>query len=292
MKRRNMFKTSNLSLLVLFLLSMSVMATESEGDLCGINPGLLDFNPQPALSFNGTALESSPMLASVSTLKYSPTISLAPLQTTGTAEIYVQRLAERGRSKRTVSGVVGLISGGLFIGLGAAIGGDEELSEDDRSSASTAMYIAGAAMVGVGIFSLAVPSRAEREYKNIMLIDDPEARELAGHEALISMADDAKTARIIGGVICLGFGAYFLAARPLGSEDDDYYYYGTSTDYDWMNDVMAGTYGLVGLLSFVMKSEEEKTLERYQMAIADGNVLDFNFGLKKNGIGAKLVYNF
>ncbi len=294
MKKSNIVKASTLLTLAMILLSANVSVRASGSDLCGIDSRLLEYDmgsDSYSMTMN-SSLEMSPMLADISALRYAPVISMAPVQISGTADIYVQRLAERGRSQRIKTGVVGLIFGGLFIGSGVFISGDEELSEDFGSSASTALYIAGAAMAGVGIYSLAVPSRAEREYDNLMMIEDPVAREAAGHEALISLANDAKTARMIGGAAYLGFGVYFLAARPFGIEESTYSYYGTSTDYGYMNDIMAGTYGLMGLLSFVLKSEEEKSLERYQMEIADGSGLDLHFGPQKGGVGATLVYNF
>jgi len=59
-----------------------------------------------------------------------------------------------------------------------------------------------------------------------------------------------------------------------------------------MNDIMAATYGILGIISFVAKSEEEKSLERYLMEIADGSGFDLHFGPQKGGLGATVVYNF
>lgn len=295
-----MLKTGNpRGLLALFIMTIMLTAASpvlagNETGVGGISHRFLNYT-ESAISAESLADRisvESPMLAGISAVKFTPMAGLMPISVTGTSELYVQRLAERRHSQRIREGVAAIAIGGIFVGLGVVISGDEDLSEDDKSGVTFA-YIVGGVFAGVGIYSLAVPSRAEREYDNVMAVSNPVQREKAGHEVLISLADDARRDRLLSGVGYMGLAVYFVAARPYGGEESGgYYSSSTATDYGIMNDILAATYGVMAIVSFVAKSHEEKALERYSLEIADGSGFDFRFGPIRGGIGTALVYNF
>ena len=130
------------------------------------------------------------------------------------AEGYLRRLAERSKKSRKTWGTVGLIGGGICLGLGAAAmsSAEEEGGWEGLGTALAGIMLVSTGVVGVlgGTLSLAIPSGAEREHKDVLRISDPAQRERASHEALSSLASRAKKWRIIGSAVYIASAVYFI----------------------------------------------------------------------------------
>jgi len=165
------------------------------------------------------------------------------------AEGYLKRLAERKKRSRKAWGATGLIGGGLFIGLGAAaMASAEEESgwEGFGAALAGAMFITtGAACAVVGALSFALPSGAEREYKDIERISDHAQRERACREALSLLASRGKKRRIFSGASIAVFSAIIL----FGEETDGY--------------LSAATYGACAVYEFTRKTAAERAYQNY-----------------------------
>ncbi len=165
------------------------------------------------------------------------------------AEGYLKRLAERKKRSRKTWGAAGLIGGGLFIGLGAAaMSSAEEASGWEGFGAALAgvMFITtGTACVVVGALSFALPSGAEREYKDIERISDLAQRERACREALSLLASRGKRRRIFSGALIAVFSAIIL----FGEETDSY--------------LSAATYGALAVYELTRKTAAERAYQNY-----------------------------
>jgi len=166
------------------------------------------------------------------------------------AEGYLKRLAERKKRSRKTWGAAGLIGGGVFIGLGvSAISSAEEESGWEGFGAALAgvMFIAtGTAGVIGGALSLAIPSGAEREYKDVQRISDLAQRERACHEALSLLSSRGKRRRIFAaGISIAGFFVYIIASK------------------DAENYVSAATYGAFAVYELTRKTAAERAYQNY-----------------------------
>ncbi len=166
------------------------------------------------------------------------------------AEGYLERLAERNKRSRKAWGAAGLIGGGVFIGLGVSAlssAGDGSGWEDFGEALAGAMLIAtGALGVVGGAISLAFPSGAERELKNVLRISVHAQRERACHEALSFLASRGKKRRIIAaGVSIAGLFIYIF------SRDD-------TESYLWA--AMDGAYAVFEL---TRKTAAERAYQNY-----------------------------
>ncbi len=166
------------------------------------------------------------------------------------AEGYLERLAERNKRSRKAWGAAGLIGGGLFIGLGVSALSSAESSggwEGFGEALAGAMLIAtGAGGVVGGAISLAFPSGAERELKDVLRISDPAQRERACREALSFLASRGKRRRIIAaGISIAAFFAYILS-----SEDTESY-------------IWAATDGAYAFYELTRKTAAERAYQNY-----------------------------
>jgi len=161
------------------------------------------------------------------------------------AEFYLKRTAERSKKRRKTGGTIGIVAGGGLMVLGAAMISKEEEGWFDFSSLfGTVFIISGAACVGGGIYSLAVPSRAERELDDVLSISDRAQREKASHEALSLLAARGRRNRILTGILSAAF-----AVGSLVGESPEYAY--------------GAPYAALAVYSFVMKSPAEIAFQDY-----------------------------
>lgn len=161
------------------------------------------------------------------------------------AEFYLKRTAERSKKRRKTGGTIGVVVGGGLMVLGAAMISKEEEGWFDFSSLfGTVFIISGVACVGGGIYSLAVPSRAERELDDVLSISDRAQREKASHEALSLLAARGRRNRILTGILSAAF-----AVGSLVGESPEYAY--------------GAPYAALAAYSFVMKSPAERAFQDY-----------------------------
>jgi hypothetical protein len=166
------------------------------------------------------------------------------------AEGYLERLAERKKRSRKTWGAAGLIGGGLCIGLGASAmssAADGYGWESFWEDLAGAMLIAtGAGVLVTGAISLAIPSGAERELKDVRRISDPTQRGRACREALSSLASRGKKRRILyAGIFIAGFFAYILS-----NEETDSY-------------LSAATFGACAVYELTRKTAAERAYQNY-----------------------------
>lgn len=188
------------------------------------------------------------------------------------AEGYLKRLAERKKKSRKTRGAVGLIGGGICLGLGAAaLSSAEEGSGWEgffegfwKSMAGSALVIVGGASVVGGTLSLAIPSGAESEHKDVLRISDLAQRERASHEALSYLAARGKKSRILSCILLAGFSAYSLF-----SKERDY--------------ISSGLYGALAVSSLIRKTPEERAFQNYQKDREQQKELGFHLGIGPHG---------
>lgn len=184
------------------------------------------------------------------------------------AEGYLKRLAERKKRSRKTWGAVGLIGGGLCLGLGAsAISSAEEESgwEGFWEDLLGVMLIAtGTAGVVGGALSLAIPSGAEREYKDVARISDLAQRERACREALSSLASRGKRRRIFAaGISIAGFFVYVLASKDAESYTS------------------AATFGAFAIYELTRKTAAERAYKNYLKEIEHQRRIKQHIGIEQ-----------
>ena len=165
------------------------------------------------------------------------------------AEGYLRRLAEKKKRNRITWGAAGLVGGGIVLGLGASViasadeyGGLEGFFEG--FAGAMLMAAGGMSMVG-GTISLAFPSGAEREYKDVLRISDQALRERISHEALSTLASRGKKRRIRNGILI----AIFSAAYLFSNETEGY--------------LSAASFGAYAVYEFSRKSAAERAYQYY-----------------------------
>lgn len=181
---------------------------------------------------------------------------------------YLKRLAERKRKSRRTGGAFGLIGGAICAGLGAAVyssaeekGGWEGFFE---GIAGTGLMIIGGASAVAGALSLAIPSGAERELKEVLRIPDLAQREAASREALSSLAARGKKMRIFSCIVLSGFSAYSLFRK--------------NADI-----VSSGIFGAFAVSSLIRKTPAERAFQNYQQARDQQKRWGFHFGIGPRG---------
>lgn len=221
--------------------------------------------------------QASSNWAGLSSLKFGEQEDTSSVGTPGSlAEVYLGRVAEKHKEARKTGGVLGLVAGTALVVGGVAIASDQDI--EDAGSVGATFIVLGLAMDGVAIWRLKTPSRAEREFDNVLGIADPVQRERVGREALISLADDARTGRIVGGISLAIFSAYFFIAQP---SDSYYEYYEVGS----LDNLMGAVYGGLALYTLVTKSTEEKALQRYLEESKQGERMGLGLGIDPSGRG-------
>lgn len=206
------------------------------------------------------------------------------------AESYLRRLAERSKKDRKTWRTLGLIGGGLVLGLGAvALASAEEAGGWEGLGLGLVgimLIPSGVALVGVGIYSLAIPSRAERELDGVMSIKEFAQRERASQEALSSLAVKGKRDRILSGVSLSALSAYFLVGQLKGSRRESY-------DEDSNVYLSALFSALLAAKNFLWKSRAERAYQNYLKAKEQQKELAVRIGIMPHGgikIGLALSY--
>ena len=221
--------------------------------------------------------QASSNWAGLSSLKFGEQEDTSSVGTPGSlAEVYLGRVAEKYKQARKTGGVLGLVAGTALVVGGVAIASDQDI--EDAGSVGATFIVLGLVMDGVAIWRLKTPSRAEREFDNVLGIADPVQRERVGREALISLADDARTGRIVGGISLAIFSAYFFIAQP---SDSYYEYYEVGS----LDNLMGAVYGGLALYTLVTKSTEEKALQRYLEESKQGERMGLRLGIDPSGRG-------
>jgi len=156
--------------------------------------------------------------------------------------------------------------------------GDSWVSKEEEgwSLIGYLSIITGAGAVVAGVFTLAVPSRAERKYKNALKISDSAQRERASHEALSSFAARARRNRILTGILSA---VYSVASLGEAEESLEYAY--------------AASLAASAVYSFVVKSPAERAFQNYLKERELRKKLEFRLGIGPYG-GVKIgfVYSF
>jgi len=195
------------------------------------------------------------------------------------AEGYLRRFAGRNKKSRKTAGTVALVGGPVLFVIGYALLSSAEEEEDwfegiGKVFGGAMLMASGVVCVVGGSLALAVPSRAEREFDDVLSISDSGHRERASREALSSLAARGRKRRIFGGIICAGFSAYFLAARESSF-------------------LLAAEYGGLAVYNLMRKSRAERVFQSYLKEKEFQNKLEFRVGIMPYG-GVKIgfVYSF
>jgi hypothetical protein len=201
------------------------------------------------------------------------------------AEFYLKKTAGRSKKQRNIRGGGAILAGGLLIVLGAST-----QSEEDFLGLVQMMrvfsVIVGAAAVASGIYYLAVPSRAEREFNNVLSISDSAQRERASHEALSVLAVRGRRNRILTGILsaACSVGSLIMVAK----ESSEYHY----STYEY---VYAAGYAALSVYSFVVKSPAERAFEDYlrERKREQRKEIKFRLGIMpQGGVKVGIVYSF
>jgi len=202
---------------------------------------------------------------------------------TSLAEVYFGRIAQRHKAKRRIIGVGSLAFGTLYLFMGI-------LLLPESGGGGGLLMGSGVVMGGLGIWCLKARSQAEKEFDSLLKIEDIQERERVGREALFSFADKAQRGRILSAISCGALAIYFFVARPyksLENKDKD-------GDIEMMEyyDVLIGSiFGAVTLYNFLVKSGEEKALQRYLKENGRENRTEIRLGIDPYGNG-KIVLLF
>jgi hypothetical protein len=113
----------------------------------------------------------------------------------------------------------------------------------------------GAALVGGGIYTLAVPSRAERELDDVRSISDRAQRERASHVALSLLAARGRRNRILNGIISAAVSIVSTVYLIQAEEPEQ-----NSFDSKLTTGILEAAYAVY---SFVVKSPAERAFNDY-----------------------------
>ena len=199
------------------------------------------------------------------------------------AEFFLGRLAEKGKAERRIAGIGSLVLGTLCLSVGIFL-----LADDD--SAGALLVGSGLVIDGLGIWCLKRRSPAEREFDNLLGIENVIERERVGREALFSLADKAQRGRILSAISSGALSIYFFVARPyksLENKDKD----GDIEMMEYYDVFMGSIFGALALYELINKSTEEKVLQRYLEESEKENRTGLRWGIDSGGNG-KIVLLF
>ncbi|MFQ6052447.1 MAG: hypothetical protein ACE5K4_12260 [Candidatus Hydrothermarchaeota archaeon] len=193
------------------------------------------------------------------------------------AEGYLRRLAERRKEDRKTGAALCLVGGGVLLGLGAmALSSEPETFGEAIAKAilGPIAIVSGGVLVGGGIYYLAIPSVAEREYDEIKKISDIMQRERDGHEALATCAARGRFWRILSGIFWAA-----EASFSLFSEEESY--------------SGAAFYGALAVYSLMRKSRAERMYQNYlrEKELQKELALQLGFG-PRGGIRIRIAYSY
>ncbi|NLY55616.1 MAG: hypothetical protein GX058_03800 [Firmicutes bacterium] len=186
----------------------------------------------------------------------------------GESELALQQVAQRYKSNRILGGCILMGAGGLLI---------VNDPENDPEGFTT---LVGGVLAGAGVLTLLLKSPAEREYGQVVKVQDPIQREKMAYESLAYLADTAKRNRIFGGISNGVLAIYFFTSEP---SDPSLY---SKDDYKYLGLLTAGA----SLGSFLLPSYEEKVFAEVKQAKERQYALDL--APIGDSIGVRLTYNF
>ena len=213
------------------------------------------------------------------------------------AENLLESFAKKKKAERIIGGCASTVLG---VGMGVLLFSIDskaltEISIDENPLTYIILfpitliyyggYITSGILTGSGVLMLAIPSKVERDYKNIKKIDDSIEREEQAYSKLVSYAERAKKERFVKGVSSAAL-ALCCIIIDAGADDGKSY-------YKYVGLGMAASAGKC----FYVKSKEEKLLERYYegRAYSDNQASRFklHIGYAPNGnISAVYSYSF
>ena len=259
------------SLIFIFLINTGFGFENNIGDISKVGVDKENILWQKAEEFpKSNRLNCKNMLS----LEYAQEQKANSAGTSGSlAEFYLGRLAEKGKAERRIAGIGSLVLGTLCLSVGIFL-----LADDD--SAGALLVGSGLVMDGLGIWCLKRRSPAEREFDNLLGIENVIERERVGREALFSFADKAQRRRILSAISSGALAIYFFVGRPyksLGNEDIEMMEY-----YDVL---MGSMFGALALYELISKSTEEKVLQRYLEESEKENRTGLRWGIDSGGNG-------
>lgn len=168
------------------------------------------------------------------------------------ADTYLRPLANTKKGSRAAFGFIGMAVSAGFLLHGAGL-----MSEKDQlrnGTAAGAIYLgSGMMMAVISAYELATPSKAEKAYDTVKQIDDLAYRNSEALAAMENMAESAKRSRVTTGIACAVFGVVQLTAFKNDETEG-----GKTTA-----NVLAGVDFAFSLLSFAIKSSEERALRKF-----------------------------
>jgi len=190
------------------------------------------------------------------------------------AEFYLKRTTEKYKKGRKIGATIMLVLGGGLMVLGDSLISKEP--EEGEVLFGTLGIIGGAGIVVGGVLTLAIPSRAERELKDVLSILDPTQRERASHEALSSLAARARRNRILTCILLATSSAVSLFTAE------------ESLEY-----AFAASFAAFTVYSFVKKSPTERAFQNYLKERELQKKLEFRIGIGPyRGVKIGFVYSF
>ncbi len=203
-----------------------------------------------------------------------PTYSGVPGQEKGLAqdefslaERYLSRLAEKKRSRRMRTGILGGIIGAGTAVLGLAILTEEPDQFGFNRFFGTYFAASGGIVLASSAVALAVPTRAEREYASLRDIRDLVEREQVGAAALARLSKSGRTSRMLNGGLLSAVAVLVVAKSEEGSSDG----------------LFAAGVGGLALYSFLVKSLEENAYLGYLEAKGQKMGPEISIGLAPRG---------
>lgn len=194
------------------------------------------------------------------------------------AELHLKKFAKNSKRQREIGAVIVGIGGVGFIIFGSTL--------SDWGGWRKYAMLNGAGIVAGSILLYAIPNPEEKEFNKVSRIEDPVKRRETAHNALYSLANNARKYRIIGSQVLMGFSAWMLFS-------------------DTFKDVPHNKIISIGFLSgsllnlLVLKSPAENTLKSYleeRKQLKENNQsyrIDLHFGINQYGKGnLNLVLSF
>jgi len=199
------------------------------------------------------------------------------------AEFYLGRLAEKGKAEKRIAGISCLVLGTLYSSLGI-------WGVTTNKDGGGVILALGLVMGGLGIWWLKTRSQAERELDNVLKIEDVGEREKVGREVLFLLADKARPGRLLSCIFSGLFSIYIFVAKPYEFDEREDTNRETNT-MRYYNELIGSMFGAIALYKLMIKSAEEKALQRYLKESEKENRTGIRWGIDPFGNG-KIAFLF
>lgn len=193
---------------------------------------------------------------------------LTALAAVGESELALKQVAQRYKSSRILGSCILIGSGGL-------------LAFSELEGAEDAAKLTGGVLAGVGFLTLLIKGPAEREYSQVIKVNDPIQREAMAYESLSYLADRAKRGRISSGIANGALSIYYFISDP-----PETYNYTDDSYYTYLGILFAGT----SLYSLLSPSYEEKVFKGVKQAKERQYAVEI--APIGDSVGVHLTYNF